>query len=209
MGSTGVPITLQTLGVMLAGGILGARKGFLSVLVFLVLVSAGLPLLAGRPRRTRGVGRTVRRLPDRLAGRRRGDRRPDRARSCPRTRSGWASWSTSSAACWSSTPAASRCCRSAIGFVPAITSNFLYLPGRRAQGAGGVDRDQAGAPRLPGSDRPGWDCGERSGERALTHRPTRRPAGRAGGRRPTGRRAERQALTVLHRAAGRGPRSGR
>jgi len=47
VGSTGVPITLQTLGVMLAGGVLGARKGFLSVLVFLVLVSAGLPLLAG------------------------------------------------------------------------------------------------------------------------------------------------------------------
>lgn len=47
IGSTGVPITLQTLGVMLAGGILGARKGFLSVLVFLVLTSAGLPLLAG------------------------------------------------------------------------------------------------------------------------------------------------------------------
>ena len=47
VGSTGVPITLQTLGIMLAGGILGARKGFLSVLVFLVLMSAGLPLLAG------------------------------------------------------------------------------------------------------------------------------------------------------------------
>src|SRR5664279_145877 len=47
VGSTGVPITLQTLGVMLAGGILGARKGFLSVAVFLILVSAGLPLLAG------------------------------------------------------------------------------------------------------------------------------------------------------------------
>src|SRR5664279_5688882 len=47
VGSTGVPITLQTLGIMLAGGILGARKGFLSVLVFLVLVSARLPLLAG------------------------------------------------------------------------------------------------------------------------------------------------------------------
>ncbi len=47
IGGTGVPITLQTLGVMLAGGILGARKGFLSVAVFLVLMSAGLPLLAG------------------------------------------------------------------------------------------------------------------------------------------------------------------
>jgi len=47
IGSTGVPITLQTLGVMLAGGILGARKGVLSVAVFLVLTTAGLPLLAG------------------------------------------------------------------------------------------------------------------------------------------------------------------
>ena len=48
VGSVGVPITLQTLGVMLAGGILGARKGFLSVLVFLTLATAGLPLLASR-----------------------------------------------------------------------------------------------------------------------------------------------------------------
>lgn len=47
IGTTGVPLTLQTLGVMLAGGILGARKGFLAVLVFLVLATAGLPLLAG------------------------------------------------------------------------------------------------------------------------------------------------------------------
>ncbi len=47
IGSTGVPITLQSLGIMLTGGILGARKGFLAVLVFLALTSAGLPLLAG------------------------------------------------------------------------------------------------------------------------------------------------------------------
>jgi biotin transport system substrate-specific component len=47
VGGIGVPITLQTLGVMLAGGVLGARKGFLTVLVFLVLVSVGLPLLSG------------------------------------------------------------------------------------------------------------------------------------------------------------------
>lgn len=47
VGATGVPITLQTLGVMLAGGILGPRKGFLAVAVFLALMSAGLPLLAG------------------------------------------------------------------------------------------------------------------------------------------------------------------
>jgi biotin transport system substrate-specific component len=42
-----VPITLQTLGVMLAGSILGWKRGALAVLVFLALVAAGLPLLAG------------------------------------------------------------------------------------------------------------------------------------------------------------------
>jgi biotin transport system substrate-specific component len=41
------PITAQTLGVMLAGSILGARRGALAVVTFLVLVTAGLPLLAG------------------------------------------------------------------------------------------------------------------------------------------------------------------
>lgn len=42
-----VPITLQTLGVMLAGSILGRWRGVVSVLVFLLLVALGLPLLAG------------------------------------------------------------------------------------------------------------------------------------------------------------------
>ncbi len=42
-----VPITAQTLGVMLAGSVLGARRGSLAVLLFLVLVAVGLPLLAG------------------------------------------------------------------------------------------------------------------------------------------------------------------
>ena len=41
-----VPITLQTLGVMLAGSILGWKRGALSVMV-LLLVAAGLPLLSG------------------------------------------------------------------------------------------------------------------------------------------------------------------
>jgi biotin transport system substrate-specific component len=41
-----VPITAQTLGVMLAGAILGARRGFLALLLFLVLVAIGLPVLA-------------------------------------------------------------------------------------------------------------------------------------------------------------------
>ncbi|MEV0387785.1 biotin transporter BioY [Nonomuraea sp. NPDC050643] len=42
-----VPITLQTLGVMLAGAILGAWRAALAVVVLLVLVAAGLPLLSG------------------------------------------------------------------------------------------------------------------------------------------------------------------
>ena len=43
----GVPITAQSLGVMLAGTVLGSRRGFLAVLLVLVLVVMGLPLLAG------------------------------------------------------------------------------------------------------------------------------------------------------------------
>ncbi|MFB4288790.1 biotin transporter BioY [Nonomuraea sp. ATR24] len=42
-----VPITLQTLGVMLAGAILGSWRAALAVGVFILLVAAGLPLLAG------------------------------------------------------------------------------------------------------------------------------------------------------------------
>ena len=41
-----VPVTAQTLGVMLAGSVLGARRGFLAVALFLVLVAIGLPLLS-------------------------------------------------------------------------------------------------------------------------------------------------------------------
>ncbi len=47
IGSSPVMITFQSLGVMLAGAILGARKGFLAVLLFCVLTAAGLPLLSG------------------------------------------------------------------------------------------------------------------------------------------------------------------
>ena len=42
-----VPITAQTFGVMLAGAVLGPRLGALSIIVFLALTAAGLPLLAG------------------------------------------------------------------------------------------------------------------------------------------------------------------
>ncbi len=47
IGSSGVPITLQTLGVMLGGSILGPRKGTLAVIIFAILAIAGLPILAG------------------------------------------------------------------------------------------------------------------------------------------------------------------
>ncbi|MCT4372201.1 biotin transporter BioY [Yangia mangrovi] len=43
----GVPITAQTLGVMLAGTVLGAKRGALACLLFIALVALGLPLLAG------------------------------------------------------------------------------------------------------------------------------------------------------------------
>ncbi len=43
----GVPVTAQTLGVMLAGAVLGSYRGTLAVFIFEVLVLAGLPLLAG------------------------------------------------------------------------------------------------------------------------------------------------------------------
>lgn len=43
----GVPITAQTLGVMLAGLVLGARRAPLAILVILALAAAGLPVLAG------------------------------------------------------------------------------------------------------------------------------------------------------------------
>ena len=42
-----VPITLQSMGIMLAGSILGWKRGALSVVVLLVLVAVGMPLLAG------------------------------------------------------------------------------------------------------------------------------------------------------------------
>ncbi|MGF6861628.1 biotin transport system substrate-specific component [Rhodobacteraceae bacterium MBR-64] len=44
---SGVPITAQTLGIMLAGTVLGARRGALAVLLFLLLAALGLPILSG------------------------------------------------------------------------------------------------------------------------------------------------------------------
>ena len=42
-----VPITAQTLGVMLAGSVLGAKRGGLALLVFLAVVAMGAPILSG------------------------------------------------------------------------------------------------------------------------------------------------------------------
>jgi biotin transport system substrate-specific component len=47
LGFIPVPITAQTLGVMLAGAVLGAWRGFLALLLFDLLVAVGLPLLPG------------------------------------------------------------------------------------------------------------------------------------------------------------------
>lgn len=41
------PITAQSFGIILAGAVLGGRRGFLSQALFVALVAIGLPLLAG------------------------------------------------------------------------------------------------------------------------------------------------------------------
>ncbi|WP_439936563.1 biotin transporter BioY [Nocardia sp. N13] len=46
VGSAGVPITLQTLTVMLAGCILGPLRGFAAVTLYLALGAVGLPVFA-------------------------------------------------------------------------------------------------------------------------------------------------------------------
>lgn len=47
MLASGVPITAQSLGVMLCGTVLGAKRGGLAALLFVGLVLLGLPLLSG------------------------------------------------------------------------------------------------------------------------------------------------------------------
>ena len=42
-----VPLTLQTLGVLFTGAVLGSRRGFLALLVYLAEGAAGLPVFAG------------------------------------------------------------------------------------------------------------------------------------------------------------------
>ncbi|WP_311209556.1 MULTISPECIES: biotin transporter BioY [unclassified Aeromicrobium] len=46
-GVNGVPVTLQLFAVFLAGGVLGARRGFLAIALYLALGAIGLPVLAG------------------------------------------------------------------------------------------------------------------------------------------------------------------
>lgn len=46
VGGAGVPLTLQTLGVMLTGCLLGPVRGFLAVSLYLGLGAAGLPVFA-------------------------------------------------------------------------------------------------------------------------------------------------------------------
>jgi biotin transport system substrate-specific component len=48
LGFTPVPITLQTLAVMLAGAMLGGRYGFISMMLIVVLTALGFPLLGGK-----------------------------------------------------------------------------------------------------------------------------------------------------------------
>jgi|P1105metagenome_2_1110788.scaffolds.fasta_scaffold08142_2 biotin transport system substrate-specific component len=43
----GVPVTMQTLGVLLAGIVLGARKGAAAALCYLLVGAVGLPVFAG------------------------------------------------------------------------------------------------------------------------------------------------------------------
>jgi biotin transport system substrate-specific component len=45
--AVGVPITAQSLGIMLCGTVLGAKRGALAVLLFLLLVALGLLSLSG------------------------------------------------------------------------------------------------------------------------------------------------------------------
>lgn len=47
IGINGVPVTLQVFAVFLAGAVLGMKRGFLAVLLYLAVGMAGLPIFAG------------------------------------------------------------------------------------------------------------------------------------------------------------------
>lgn len=47
LGVISVPITAQSLGVMMAGVVLGGKRGAIAVLIVILLVAIGLPVLSG------------------------------------------------------------------------------------------------------------------------------------------------------------------
>lgn len=47
LGFTPIPISMGTFAIMLAGGILGARYGFLSIFIVVALTATGLPFIGG------------------------------------------------------------------------------------------------------------------------------------------------------------------
>lgn len=53
---TTVPFTLQTLGIFLAVGLLGGKRGSIAVLVYILLGAIGLPVFAGF---TSGIGQII------------------------------------------------------------------------------------------------------------------------------------------------------
>ncbi|MCL2099261.1 MAG: biotin transporter BioY [Oscillospiraceae bacterium] len=55
-GPGGVPFTMQTFAVLLAGVVLGAKKGALAIVIYVLLGAAGIPVFAGF---TGGFGRIV------------------------------------------------------------------------------------------------------------------------------------------------------
>ena len=54
---TPVPMTLQPMAVLLVGGLLGARLGALSVILYLAMGAAGLPVFTPSPLLLPGIGR--------------------------------------------------------------------------------------------------------------------------------------------------------
>src|SRR5947199_4585081 len=54
---TPVPMTLQPMAVLLVGGLLGARFGALSMILYLAMGAAGLPVFTPSPLLLPGIGR--------------------------------------------------------------------------------------------------------------------------------------------------------
>ena len=63
---TPVPITGQTLGVLLIGAALGSRRGALAIVLYLIEGGSGLPFFRGRRFGMGRILRADRRLPDRF-----------------------------------------------------------------------------------------------------------------------------------------------